>query len=108
MQTKQVRLDQCFYHSISFVYRLLGIAGYVESYIVLPSTIWGIASRPLVDAGIMNAHSIQIPSLIHAALDRGRAGMVGEGKNIWPDVNVNEGVSVLSSLMFISIIIIFI
>ncbi|KAK7044380.1 hypothetical protein R3P38DRAFT_3388776 [Favolaschia claudopus] len=64
--------------------------GYVKTYIVLPSTIYGLATGPLVDLGIQNPHSQQIPLLISAALDRGRAGMVGEGKNLWPNVEIHE------------------
>lgn len=57
----------------------------------MPSTIYGIASGELVDAGIQNPRSLQIPALIQAALSRGRAGMVGAGKNIWPNVDIEEG-----------------
>jgi len=57
---------------------------------VLPSTIWGIATGALVEQGIQNPHSIQVPQNIRASLYRGRGGMVGEGKNIWPDVNIEE------------------
>ncbi|KAF8968166.1 hypothetical protein BDZ97DRAFT_1801302 [Flammula alnicola] len=64
--------------------------GYVKTYIVLPSTIYGIATGVLVDKGIQNPHSIQVPALIHAALARGRAGMIGAGKNFWPDVNIED------------------
>ncbi|KAI0326560.1 NAD-P-binding protein [Cubamyces sp. BRFM 1775] len=64
--------------------------GYVKTYLVLPSTIYGLATGPLVDAGIMNPQSQQIPALITASIDRGRAGMVGEGKNIWPNVHIND------------------
>ncbi|KAF9565249.1 NAD(P)-binding protein [Agrocybe pediades] len=64
--------------------------GYLKSYIVLPSTIWGIATGVLVEKGIQNPHSLQVPLLIRASLDRGRGGMVGTGKNIWPDVNIEE------------------
>jgi nucleoside-diphosphate-sugar epimerase len=64
--------------------------GYVKSYIILPSTIYGIATGRLVDKGIQNPHSIQIPLLIKASIDRGRAGMVGLGKNLWPNVNVED------------------
>ncbi|KAJ7020344.1 NAD(P)-binding protein [Mycena alexandri] len=64
--------------------------GYVKTYIVLPSTIYGLAKGQLVDAGLQNPHSQQIPALISAALDRGRAGMVGEGKNLWPNVEIHE------------------
>jgi hypothetical protein len=61
------------------------------TYIILPSTIYGIATGKLVDLGVQHSHSQQLPGLIKAALARGQAGMVGEGKNIWPNVNIEEG-----------------
>ncbi|KAI0661419.1 NAD-P-binding protein [Cubamyces menziesii] len=64
--------------------------GYVKTYLVLPSTIYGLATGPFVDAGIMNPQSQQIPALIMASMDRRRAGMVGEGKNIWPNVHIDD------------------
>lgn len=57
---------------------------------VIPSTIWGIAKSPLVDAGIVNSQSLQIPALIKTALARGQAGMVGKGVARWPNVNIQE------------------
>lgn len=65
--------------------------GYVRTHIVLPSTIYGLAKGPLVDAGLANPHSIQIPTLIKASIDRGQAGVVGKGANLWPNVHVEEG-----------------
>lgn len=50
----------------------------------------------LVDAGIQNPHSIQIPTIIRASLDRGQAGMVGKGLALWPDVHIDEGAPVVS------------
>jgi nucleoside-diphosphate-sugar epimerase len=64
--------------------------GYLRVYNISPSTVWGIASNPLVDAGIANTTSIQIPMLIRAALARGQAGMVGKGLACWPSVNIEE------------------
>ncbi|KAH9052952.1 hypothetical protein EDB83DRAFT_1181456 [Lactarius deliciosus] len=64
--------------------------GYVRTYIVLPSTIYGIATGKLFDLGISHAHSIQLPVAIKASLDRGQGGVIGEGKNIWPNVEVHE------------------
>ncbi|KAG6820934.1 hypothetical protein H0H93_009170 [Arthromyces matolae] len=64
--------------------------GYVKTYIILPSTIYGIAKSRLVDLGIQNPHSIQIPALIDASLSRGQGGMVGQGKNIWPNVHIDD------------------
>jgi hypothetical protein len=67
--------------------------GYVRTYIILPSTIYGIAAGPLVDDGISKSHSAQIPSQIKASIARGQGGVTGEGKNIWPHVHVDDGIS---------------
>ena len=67
------------------------LSGYIKIYIILPSTIYGIASGVLVENGIQNPHSQQVPGLIKIALSRGRAGMVGAGKNVWPNVDIEEG-----------------
>ncbi|KAF9449168.1 NAD(P)-binding protein [Macrolepiota fuliginosa MF-IS2] len=64
--------------------------GYVRTYIVAPATVYGIASGKFVDAGLQNKHSIQIPALISASVDRGQAGMIGKGVNIWPNVDIND------------------
>lgn len=77
--------------------------GYCRAYIILPSTIYGIAKNALVDAGIQNPHSIQIPLVIKASLDRGRAGVVGKGLALWPDVHI-EDVSDLYIVLYDAII----
>jgi len=64
--------------------------GYVKVYIILPSTIYGIATGKLVQLGIQNPYSQQVPSLIKASLDRGQGGMVGLGVNLWPNVHIDE------------------
>jgi hypothetical protein len=64
--------------------------GYVRTYIVLPATIYGIATGKLFDLGISHAHSILVPLAIKASLDRGQGGMIGEGKDIWPNVEIHE------------------
>ncbi|KAJ7101856.1 NAD-binding protein [Mycena crocata] len=64
--------------------------GYVKTYIVVPGAIYGLATGPLVDMGVQNHHSIQIPILVRAAVERGRSGMVGEGKNVWPYAEIHE------------------
>ncbi|KAE9407775.1 hypothetical protein BT96DRAFT_809263, partial [Gymnopus androsaceus JB14] len=68
----------------------LPCSGYVKSYIIIPSIIWSIAKGPLFDSGISNKKSIIIPALIRASLDRRNAGMVGLGKNIWPNVEIHD------------------
>ncbi|WVR03510.1 hypothetical protein IAU60_000501 [Kwoniella sp. DSM 27419] len=65
-------------------------AAQIKSYIILPSTIWGAGEGEVYEKGLSNSFSDQIPTLIRAALDRGRAGMVGEGKNIWPHVKITD------------------
>ncbi|KAH9949982.1 hypothetical protein B0H21DRAFT_706690 [Amylocystis lapponica] len=73
--------------------------GYIKSYIMVPSTIWGAPSGPLVDAGVVHLHSHQIPLLVKACLGRGQAGMVGAGKNVWPNVNLDEVVDLYVILL---------
>ncbi|PIL36717.1 hypothetical protein GSI_00406 [Ganoderma sinense ZZ0214-1] len=77
--------------------------GYARTHIVLPSTIYGIANHTLVDAGVANPHSQQIPNLIRAALDRGRAGVVGKGLPWWPNVHITD-VADLYMVLFDSIV----
>ena len=64
----------------------------------MPSTIYGLATGKLVDIGVQNRHSVQMPNLIRASLARGQAGIVGEGKNVWPNVNIDESESPVTVL----------
>lgn len=87
----QGRQRRCIASFFRLSFSLLYLSGYVKVYIILPSTIYGIASGVLVETGIQNPHSVQVPGLIQIALSRGRAGMVGAGKNVWPNVDIEEG-----------------
>ena len=64
--------------------------GHIKSHIIAPSTIYGLARNPLIDAGVANDRSLQIPALVKASIGRGRAGMVGEGKALWPSVHIYD------------------
>ncbi|KAH8111364.1 NAD-binding protein [Phellopilus nigrolimitatus] len=64
--------------------------GYARTYIVFPSDVYGIAKNGLTEAGLQNPFSIQLPTLIRASLDRGQGGMVGLGKNMWPNVHIDD------------------
>ncbi|KAG6820957.1 hypothetical protein H0H93_009193 [Arthromyces matolae] len=64
--------------------------GFVKTYIVLPSLIYGLATSKLVDLGLQNQHSMQVPYLISVSLDRHQVGMVGQGKNLWPNVHIDD------------------
>ena len=83
--------DTAFHRNVDLLVVHADLEGYVRSHIILPSTIYGIATHALVNAGVSNAHSIQIPILVRASLARGQAGMVGEGKALWPDVHIDDG-----------------
>ncbi|KAG6331881.1 hypothetical protein ID866_7207 [Astraeus odoratus] len=63
---------------------------YIKSFIILPSTIYGHAKTKLVDLGIQNPRSIQIPQFIRAGLVKGQGGMVGKGENIWTNVHIDD------------------
>ncbi|KAJ3479450.1 hypothetical protein NLI96_g9047 [Meripilus lineatus] len=64
--------------------------GFLKSYIILPSTIYGRPENPLVDAGFQKNISVQIPAIIRASIDRGQGGMVGKGLSMWPSVHIDE------------------
>ena len=54
----------------------------LKSVIVLPSTIYGIGT------GLFNRTSIQIPTLIRAALKRKKAETIGPGEATWDSVHI--------------------
>ncbi|KZV72621.1 NAD(P)-binding protein, partial [Peniophora sp. CONT] len=64
--------------------------GYVRTYIVYPSTIYGVLKGPLVDAGIAHAYSIQITMAIKLSVQRGQGAVVGKGLNKWPAAHVDD------------------
>ncbi|KAJ6568547.1 hypothetical protein B0H19DRAFT_1209233 [Mycena capillaripes] len=64
--------------------------GYINSYIILPTTVWGIPTGALVDSGIQNWQTSILNVLLSSSLARGQGGMVGEGRNVWNNVEVNE------------------
>lgn len=74
-----------------FTHKTFAMIGYVKTYIVLPSVIYGVPRGILAERGIQNPHSILIPLLVRPALARGRGGMVGRGQNTWPAVDIEEG-----------------
>ena len=52
--------------------------------------VYGLGSGRMVDLGVRNRFSIVFPALIKAAIDRGRSGIFGSGKNIWNNVHVDD------------------
>ncbi|KAJ8585975.1 NAD(P)-binding protein [Rhizopogon salebrosus TDB-379] len=64
--------------------------GYARTYIILPSTIYGIANTLLTSLGVQNPYSIQIPLVIKAGLAREQGGVVGKGLNVWPSIHIDD------------------
>lgn len=82
--------EEAPHHNVDLAIVRADQEGYARSYIILPSTIWGNAKNPLVDAGIMNPLSQQIPDLVKTALPRRRTGVVGTGLTQRSNVNIDE------------------
>ncbi|KAJ9656576.1 hypothetical protein H2201_008509 [Coniosporium apollinis] len=57
----------------------------VKTYIIMSPTIYGLGS-----AKVGNRFSIQIPSLVRAALQAGRAETVGKGEGVWNYVHIED------------------
>ncbi|KAK0451658.1 hypothetical protein EV421DRAFT_1976557 [Armillaria borealis] len=64
--------------------------GYVKTYIVLPPTIYGVPTGILHKHGLQRSLVSQVRVLVEASIARKQGGVVGEGKNHWPNVDVNE------------------
>jgi len=64
--------------------------GYARTWIIFPSTIWGLADTIFVKEGLQKPDSQQIPARIWLAVKVGKAVYVGEGKNVWPHVLIDE------------------
>ncbi|GAA6006858.1 hypothetical protein JCM10207_009117 [Rhodosporidiobolus poonsookiae] len=73
-------------------------AGHVRSFIILPSTIFGISSHAGVSE-IFNKHSNQMPALIRGSIKKKQAGLVGEYQNTWPLVHTDD-LTALYELVF--------
>lgn len=78
-------------HSLNVAFFSHYSTGYLRSYLILPSTIYGRPVNPLVETGFQKDTSVQIPALIRASLDRRQGGVVGKGRAFWPSVHIDEG-----------------
>ncbi|CAF1033991.1 unnamed protein product [Rotaria sordida] len=56
----------------------------LKSIIILPPLIYGIGKGPF------NRTSIQLPTLIRAALKRGKAETIGAGESTWDSVHIDD------------------
>lgn len=64
--------------------------GYALTYVIAPCTTYGYPKNGLVDAGLQNIHSVQLPILIRQGLKRGQGGIIGKGQNKWPNVHIDD------------------
>ncbi|TXT04798.1 hypothetical protein VHUM_04066 [Vanrija humicola] len=64
--------------------------GYALTYIVLPSTIYGIVSHVFADRGLSNPQSQQVPHLTRWSIDRRAGAVIGAGANLWPNVHIDD------------------
>ncbi len=74
-------------------------SGYIKSYIVSPPTIWGRPQNKVSKSGLTNTLSIQIPALVKVSLARGIGSYVGAGKNVWDNVHIDDGASLIRPLL---------
>ncbi|TXT07483.1 hypothetical protein VHUM_03203 [Vanrija humicola] len=65
-------------------------AGYVYTYIIIPSTIYGISKTVFSDKGLANPQSQQIPHITRFGIERGVPAQFGQGLNLWPNVEVHD------------------
>ncbi|KAI0635606.1 NAD-P-binding protein [Trametes polyzona] len=82
--------DDAFHRNVDLPIVNADKEGWVLGYVVLPSTIYGLATGRLFDTGLFNRRSAQIPLLIKLSIARGQAGMVGQGKPIWNSVHIDD------------------
>ncbi|RPD59636.1 NAD(P)-binding protein [Lentinus tigrinus ALCF2SS1-6] len=73
--------------------------GYARTYIVLPTAIFGFGKGPLYDAGISKRSPALISVFAAAAVERGRPGIIGAGKNAWSVIHVADNAD-LTYLLF--------
>ncbi|KAK0449822.1 NAD(P)-binding protein [Desarmillaria tabescens] len=66
--------------------------GYIRSYLVLPPTVYGLATGVVADLGIQNIHSVQFPAIVKTSMFRKQGGMIGEGVNVWHNVSLSDTV----------------
>ena len=75
----------------------MSCTGYARTWIVCPSTIWGLVDTVFVKDGLQKPESVQVPSMIELDVKLGKAVYVGEGLNVWPHVHIDEGTEAVPS-----------
>ncbi|KAH9480255.1 Oxidase ucsJ [Psilocybe cubensis] len=64
--------------------------GFVKVYLITPGTIFGVPTGQLVDLGLQNTHSMQIPFIVKPSITRKQGGYIGKGLNTWSAISHEE------------------
>ena len=64
--------------------------GYVRSYILYPTMVWGEQRGVLADAGLTNVRPPALSLPVKFSIARGQGGVIGKGLNKWSHVEVHE------------------
>jgi len=91
--------DNAFHRDIELLVLNASTSGKIRTHIVSPSTIYGIADNILVQKGIANSISLQLPAVIRAGIGRGQGGILGKGENLWPFIHISEIASVIATVV---------
>ena len=65
----------------------------VKTYLIVSPTIYGMGS------GLLNGSSIQLPTLVRAALKTGQFGVIGAGVGVWDAVHIEDSVLLYELLL---------
>jgi nucleoside-diphosphate-sugar epimerase len=82
--------DSAIHRNVDLTVLAADAQGFVRTYIIFPSVIYGLATGPIFDTKLANAHSMVVPLLVKMSMDCGCSGMIGEGRNVWPHVHVHD------------------
>jgi nucleoside-diphosphate-sugar epimerase len=62
----------------------------VRTYIVSPGIIYGLASGPVLSAGLAKRQSFPVSWVIKAGAANGSVGTFADGSSVWPYVHIDD------------------
>jgi nucleoside-diphosphate-sugar epimerase len=68
----------------------MATTGYVRTYIVSPGMIYGLASGPVLSAGLAKRQSFPVSWVIKAGAANGSVGTFADGSSVWPYVHIDD------------------
>lgn len=70
-----------------------GLEEHVKTYLIMSPTIYGLGS------GLFNRKSIQLPTIIRTAIQKGHVDVVGDGHGAWDAVHIQDLASLYELLL---------